>query len=181
MSPYTLSRSCITILYYCKMFSLRGNYVFLYILRGIWWYLQVTIIDLSSPIGASLYNIGTRICSQRTTSSSSKCRGKIRWQRHFINNEYEGGKNKNITGNSVGIWHKFNRGSNHCVKNVQYCRAHSWTVRNDNRHDFTKKKVSKRNIFILQSFLSGSWCVNSAFSGQNTQTTVCLSLCTLDP
>ena len=35
------------------------------------YYLQVTIIDLSSPLGASLYNIGTRLCSQRTTSSIS--------------------------------------------------------------------------------------------------------------
>ena len=55
------------------MFSFRRNYgVFLH-----WntWNLEpgVTIIDLSSPIEASLYNIGTRLCSQRTTSSSSKC------------------------------------------------------------------------------------------------------------
>jgi len=70
------------------MFSLRGNYDLGTILRGIWYYLQVTIIDLSSPIGASLYNIGTRIRSQRTTSSSSKCREKIRWRRLFINNGY---------------------------------------------------------------------------------------------
>jgi len=33
------------------MFSLRGNYAFLH---GIWYYLQVTIIDQSSPLGASL-------------------------------------------------------------------------------------------------------------------------------
>ena len=26
----------------------------------------------------------------------------------------------------------------------------------------------------MESFLSGSWCVNSAFTGQNTLTTVCL-------
>ena len=49
----------------------------------------VTIIDLSSPVEASLYNIGTRLCSQRTTSSSSKCREMIRWRWLFINNEYE--------------------------------------------------------------------------------------------
>ena len=30
------------------MFSLRGNYDLGTILRGIWYYLQVTIIDLSS-------------------------------------------------------------------------------------------------------------------------------------
>ena len=51
------------------------------------YYLQVTIIDLSSPLGALLYNIGTRLCSQRRTSSISKCRVKIRWWRlFFINN-----------------------------------------------------------------------------------------------
>ena len=47
---------------------------FFYILCGIWYYFQVTIIGLSSPLGGSLYNIGTRLCSQRTTSSSSKSR-----------------------------------------------------------------------------------------------------------
>ena len=48
--------------------------MFFYILCGIWYYFQVTIIGLSSPLGASLYNIGMRLCSQRTTSSSSKCK-----------------------------------------------------------------------------------------------------------
>ena len=46
----------------------------------------VSIIDLSYPIGAPLYNIGTRIRSQCMMSSSSKCREKIKWQRIFINN-----------------------------------------------------------------------------------------------
>jgi len=58
--------------------------MFFYILYGIWYYFQVTIIGLSFPLGASLYNIGTRLCSQRTTSSSSMCREKIRWRRLFI-------------------------------------------------------------------------------------------------
>jgi len=71
------------------MFCLGGNSDFCTFLCGICYYLQVTIIDLSSPIGASLYNIGTRIRSQRTTSSSSKCKDKRRWQRLFINNGYE--------------------------------------------------------------------------------------------
>ena len=66
------------------------NFEFCTFLRGIWYYLQVSIIDNKSPIGASLYNIGTRISSQRTTSSSSKCREDIRWRRLFIiNNGYE--------------------------------------------------------------------------------------------
>ena len=67
------------------------------ILRGIRYYFQVTIIGLSSPLGASLYNIGTRLCSQRTTSFSSKCSEKIRWRRIFINKGYEG-KQKNKFG-----------------------------------------------------------------------------------
>ena len=85
-----------------------------YILRGIWYYFQVTIIGISSPLGASLYNISTRLCSQRTTSSSSKCRENIRWRRLFIN------------------------------KKINNCRAHSWTLRNDDIHDVTKKKVRIR-------------------------------------
>jgi len=32
---------------------------FVTFLRGIWYYIQVSIIDLSSPNGASLYNIGS--------------------------------------------------------------------------------------------------------------------------
>jgi len=63
------------------MFSLGGNYVFFTFVRAFW--LQVTIINLSSPIGASLLNIGTRLCSQRTASSSSDYREKIRWRRKF--------------------------------------------------------------------------------------------------
>jgi len=39
--------------------------MFFTFLRGIWYYLQVAIIYLSSPLVASLYNIGTRLCSQR--------------------------------------------------------------------------------------------------------------------
>ena len=50
------------------MFSLRGNYDVCTFLHGIWYYLQVT------PLGTSLYNSGTRLCSQRTTSSCSKYR-----------------------------------------------------------------------------------------------------------
>ena len=46
-------------------------------------------IDISSPIGASLYNIGTRIRSQRTTSSSCKCTKELRCRRLFINNGCE--------------------------------------------------------------------------------------------
>ena len=49
-----------------------------YMLCRIGYYFQVTIIGLSSPLVASLYNIGTRLCSQRTTSSSSKCREKMK-------------------------------------------------------------------------------------------------------
>jgi len=44
--------------------------MFFTFLRGMWYYLQVTIIVIGSPIGASLCNIGTRLCSQRTTLSS---------------------------------------------------------------------------------------------------------------
>jgi len=65
------------------MFSLCGNYDLCTFLRGIWYFLQVTIIDLSSPIGVSIYNTGARICSQRTMSSCSKCKEKIRWRRLF--------------------------------------------------------------------------------------------------
>jgi len=65
----------------------------------IWYYLQVTIIDLSSPIGASLYNIGKRIRSQHTTSSSSKCREMTRWRRLFIKNGYEEDKDGKYHGN----------------------------------------------------------------------------------
>jgi len=54
------------------MFCLRGNSDFCTFLCGICYYLQVTIIDLSSPIGASLYNIGTRIRSQRTAFMREK-------------------------------------------------------------------------------------------------------------
>jgi len=36
------------------MFSLRGNYVLFTCLRGVWYYLQSTIIEPSSPLGASL-------------------------------------------------------------------------------------------------------------------------------
>jgi len=64
--------------------------MFFTLLRGIWCYLQV---DLSSPLRASLYNIGMRLWSQRTTSSSSKYREKIRWRRLFVKNEYEGKQN----------------------------------------------------------------------------------------
>ena len=74
---------------FIKLFSLCGNYVLFTLLRGIWYYLQVTVTNLSSLVGASLYNIGTRLCSQRTTSSSSKCMEKIRWRRLFIYKEYE--------------------------------------------------------------------------------------------
>jgi len=35
--------------------------VFFTLLRGKWYHLRVTIIDLSFPVAASLYNIGTRI------------------------------------------------------------------------------------------------------------------------
>ena len=85
------------------MFSLRGKYGSFYILRGIWYYFQVTIIALSSPLGALLYNIGTRLCSQRTKSSRSKCREKKRWRRLYCNKGYEGKQKKTTTGNSVGI------------------------------------------------------------------------------
>jgi len=75
------------------MFSLFGTCVGLfYLLRGIWYYLLVTTTNLSSPLGASLYNIGTRLCCQRTTSSSSKCKEKVRWRRLFINNGYRENK-----------------------------------------------------------------------------------------
>jgi len=94
MSPYTVKNLYNDFIIRQDVF-LRWKLRFVYILSGIWYYLQVTIIDLSSPIGASLYNIGTRIRSQRTTSSSSKCREKIRWRRLFINNGYED-KQKNI-------------------------------------------------------------------------------------
>ena len=66
----------------CSFFSI------FYVYFGI--ILQVTIIDLSSPLGASLYNIDTRLCYQRTSSSSSKCREKIRWRPLSINNGCEG-------------------------------------------------------------------------------------------
>jgi len=42
------------------------------------------VLFSSYPLGASLYNICTLLCSQRTTSSSFKCREKIRWRRLFI-------------------------------------------------------------------------------------------------
>ena len=44
---------------------------------------------------------------------------------------------------------KLNRGSNVCLNNVQYCRAHSWTLRNDDRHDITKKRVRIRRFTLL--------------------------------
>jgi len=53
-------------------------------LHGIWYYLQVAIIDLCSPLGASLYKIDTRLCYHIMTLSSSKCKEKITWQRLFI-------------------------------------------------------------------------------------------------
>ena len=71
-----------------QFYNTARRFPFLHIYME-WNYLQDTIIDLSSPIGASLYNIGTTIRSQRTTSSSSKCREKIRRQRLSINNGYE--------------------------------------------------------------------------------------------
>jgi len=43
----------------------------------------------------------------------------------------------------------FNSGSNLCMKNVQYCRANSWTFRNDDRHEVTKKKVRIRLLTHL--------------------------------
>ena len=51
-------------------------------LHAILHYQQVTIYDLSFHIGASLYNMGTHIRSQ-LTSSSSKCRKNVRWRRLF--------------------------------------------------------------------------------------------------
>jgi len=68
------------------MFFLRGKYV---LSHCMWNLVLVSIIGLSSPLEDSLYNIGTRLCSQRTTSSSFKCREKIRWRRLFINKGYE--------------------------------------------------------------------------------------------
>ena len=109
------------------MFSLRGNYDFVEIYVEFSIIYKLPYIVISSPVGASLYNIGTILCSQRTTSSSSKCRKKIRWRRICINNWYE---EKTTTGYPVGFQQKLNRGSSFCVNNVQYCRAHSWTSRN---------------------------------------------------
>ena len=57
-----------------------------------------------------------------------------------MNNGYEEKQKILITGNTVAIWQKFNRGNNVCVNNVQECRAHSWTLKKDDRHDVTKKK-----------------------------------------
>ena len=54
-----------------------------------------------------------------------------------------------MTGYTTGIGQKFNRGSNFCVNNVQYCRAHSRTLRNDVRHDVTMKKVMIRRFTLL--------------------------------
>jgi len=42
----------------------------------------------------------------------------------------------------VVILQTLNRGSNICVNNVQYGRAQPWTLRNDDGHDVTKKKVT---------------------------------------
>ena len=77
------------------MFSLRGNYDFCTCLREH--YLQVIII------GASLYNICTRLRSQRTTSSSSKCREKIRWRLPFLLTIDMRINKTKITGNMVAI------------------------------------------------------------------------------
>ena len=43
-------------------------------------------------------------------------------------------RKKTTTGNTVAIRQKSNRGKNYNVNNVQYSRAHSWTLRNDDRH-----------------------------------------------
>ena len=64
------------------MFSLHGNYVFLHFTWNL-------VLFTSYPVGASLYNIDTRLCSQCTTPSSFKCMEKIRWRRLFIDNGYE--------------------------------------------------------------------------------------------
>ena len=80
----------------CIILQDVGKYVFLHFT-----YFQVTIIGLSSPLGASLYTIGTRFCSQRSTSFSSKCRETVRWRRLFINKGYEG---KQKVNNRKFVW-----------------------------------------------------------------------------
>jgi len=52
----------------------------------------------------------------------------------------------------VVILQTLNRGSNFCVNKVQYCRAQPWTLRNDDGHDVTKKKVRIALLLYIVNF-----------------------------